>query len=384
MNASVCASSKSSSTSAEYRKSNEYSIVHDILCTVSYFINIFMFFTYAFVVTKFCKDSLKYFNDKGYLDVPDISNRYLSLAISILVSYTWSRFYSSSFDGDAFSHVLYYRYRIINIRELICRVAGTMAAGALFGYLYYIVLEIGCSNMDKSYEILKKMANESSGIKTLMDVFVFPALKNNTKDTIVKDYLSRFLQISALKYEKNYFILLEKYVGLLVDHFLVEFIFCFSAYIFLSLFLSAAKSPSGYRILCVLDRRCYIFLSTLLLEHVNGESALDGAKSMFLYFEDFDRLKLIARLLGNILAALLVPYIFPLPKIMSLYEYRDIYVNTTNSSSTNIGTAEYPYLKVIKSQSIVTNQIRYGKWPNTKLGGLMSRIETFLSHKKRH
>lgn len=271
MCSSVCVSSKSSSTSTGQRRSNNFSITRDVLCTISYFVNIFLFFTYAFLVTNFCNSSLRYLNDKGYVDILDISNRYLVLVISILVSYTWSKFYSSSFDGDAFSHLLYYRYKIINFREAICRVTGTMAAGALFGYLHYVILNTEYhSDRNQPYEILKKMADESSGIKTLVDVFVFAGPRGNIRDTITKEYISNFLHIPALKYEENYFILLEKYVALLVDYFLVEFIFCFFGYVLLSVFLSSAKSPSGYLIFCVVNRRLSVFLSTLLLERLDG------------------------------------------------------------------------------------------------------------------
>ncbi|UVC54422.1 hypothetical protein MACJ_003968 [Theileria orientalis] len=363
-------SKKRTSTKNVNTKNTHFSFVHDILIFLSYFINNYLYYCYSHVFLHTFMSFLNCiypFYDSKY----KFTNKLIELSISYIIVYTWLRRFSSKFDGYAFQHIFYYKYRIINFR--------TLASASVFGFMYKIF-----SNKRNDYNIeLKKTLYkmiESDDPFTIMDSFVYSMISKKSREYFFKNYVSP-LMLHPLRYEDKNYELLEKYVAMLFECFIIELTFSIFVYVMSSLTLKIKGSNKSNLAFCSFVRNAFVTSGNIFLKNVDGTITLDESKSVVIFFNERNVPLLIVRLVANMVGAFIVPVLLPMPKIMSLYDYKDIFPNSKYVNDGSICGLSEPYY--VNSNNTKWDPY-YTPWPNSLMGRLFSRVEKYVNNKKKY
>nr|PVC51988.1 hypothetical protein MACL_00001092 [Theileria orientalis] len=356
-------------------KNTHCSFLHDVLLFLSYFINNFLFFCYGHIILNTFMAFLSCIYNV-YDNKYKFTTKLVELSISYIIVYTWLYRFSSNFDGYAFHHIFYYKYRIINFREMLSRVLGTLGSAALFGWLYHRFSE---ANNDYKVDLkatLKKMIDSNEPL-TIMDSFVYPMLTKSSREGFFKKYASTVMFEPLGNDEKNYE-LLEKYVAMLVECFVVELTFSVFVYIMSSLVLKIKGCNKSVLAFSSFVRNAFVTSGNTFLKSVDGTITLDETRSLVIFFNQPNVTLLVVRLLANMVGAVMVPLLLPMPKIMSLYDYKDMYPNSKLVKGVSISGMTEPYFV---NNTLKKTEVYYTPWPNSIMGKYFLKLETYVNNK---
>uniref|UniRef100_A0A3B0MX57 Uncharacterized protein n=1 Tax=Theileria annulata TaxID=5874 RepID=A0A3B0MX57_THEAN len=367
------------------------SLVHSLLVFLSYFINNFLFNCYYLVVSKTFFSLFKCLNNL-YTGNLYFLTKWLEYSVSYFVVFTWLRRYSSKFDGYAFHHLFHYRYGIINFKDMISRVLGTLSAASFFGYLYQKYFNVNNNAYNSSLKKTLYKMLESNTCHTLMEWLVYSNFKKSERNSFTRKFLSGLLVLPSLKYEDRYYDLAEKYVALLFEYFVVEFTFSLFLYTLSYLFLRSRTTPKANMMLNTIIRGVFATCGNLFLSKLeglfyknnccSGKVTLDESKSLVLFFEERNVLLLLVRITSSLLAAYLIPLFLPMPSIMCLRSYKDLFPNTSLEGKlyrTDLCGSFY-----VRNEGDLKGDVSNSKWPESSLGSLFSKLEEYLDKKLSH
>lgn len=337
-----------------------------ILIFIGYQFNTLLYLVYFFSVFKSVEYALNYLLKIYQVQLLIEQREILFAVLTLLLLSLWMKYFSQGYEGDAFSHVLYWQYRLINKAEMISRVLGVLTAGLLFGFLYSGILGFETKPVSLNDDLAGSIFNGCLENKTYTEMFVKPLLSD---EILYK--ASRFIcegntvpkwLIGGVTDPTN----VVRYVSALFDTFIFEFCFSVAIYIALSVYVVVDGLCNFVGVYCLLKRFAVITANSYL-RNINGAVCLDAAVSMRRYFQDRNQLLLLVRVLANFLAVIITARFFNPTLSLPYNNFRQIYSNVHPSKMEAMNPGR-DVTMCVSSTVLEDQDIEFSRFPDTNLG----------------
>ncbi|UKK02899.2 hypothetical protein MACK_002997 [Theileria orientalis] len=211
----------------------------------------------------------------------------------------------------------------------------------MFGWLYN---SLSSTSNDYNIDLKKTLYTmiDSNERLTIMDSLVYPMFSRKSRNYFFRKYVSP-LMLHPLRYEDKNYDLLEKYVAVLVECFIIELTFSIFVYIMSSFTLKIKGCNKSTLAFSSFVRNAFVTSGNTFLKSVDGSITLDETRSVIVFFNQRNVPLLIVRLLANMVGALIVPVLLPMPKVISLYDYKDMFPNSKLVNDASISGLSEPY-----------------------------------------
>ncbi|ORM39915.1 uncharacterized protein BXIN_1350 [Babesia sp. Xinjiang] len=344
-----------------------------LLFYVGYTVNIFIYFVYACSIFELFDRLLDRLEASGSLHLHFAQRLIIEGFLTICVSFSWSSLITQGFDGDAFSHVLYWHYRLINTREMLSRFFGCISAGSLYGLLFSSLAKSTVVTVDMSRDLYDPPLRGCTNCKTFTELFVIPI-----------SHVSSFFSVIWQLAEK---LGLPFHLGdtvrrnvVLLENFAFEFWCCLAVYLVVSVRIVAERF-ADCSALHVAFKRLAAFTANTYLRDMDGWVSLDASISMRRFFDDRSKSLLVVRILANYLAVVAAARTFNPTRRLRHCDFVEIYENVHDHKKRSMqpknGSCGHVY-----TDSVVDKDLRFTPFPDTLLGRWFTRRVQGLSKVK--
>ncbi|CDR96665.1 hypothetical protein, conserved [Babesia bigemina] len=303
------------------------------------------------------------------------TQRHIVEAISTgVVSFVWTRFLTQRFDGDVFSHVLYWRYRLINTWEMLSRSLGGLSAGILFGLFYMRLYHSGVAELNSSSDgFAVPSFADCPDCKTFSEIIARSLPKAADGLGILRSVVVAHLPTTLASVD-----LLQRITAALarvawvLEQFIFEFCFCTAMYLVLSVTLVADHVVDCFA-LYIVYKRLVSFTANTYLRDIGGSICLDASVSVRRFVADRNTPLLCSRLLANFVAVFAAERFFNPMQRLRHCDFAEIYGNVSDSKKRamlpNDGVTEY-----VSAGAVSYSDVGFTPLPDTYLGRCLERF----------
>ncbi|KAK1444404.1 hypothetical protein BgAZ_103100 [Babesia gibsoni] len=351
------------------------------LIYLGFFLNTFTYFFYSFVFFRFFDNVIDYYLDVFQIKIHFEQKEILFGIVATYVIYLWIKLFAQGFDGDAFSHIMYWRYRLINKGEMIARLFGGLTSGVLFGIVSSNMLdpEIPKHAGYTKEEFVASAFNGCTKSRTIMEILLQPVFslriaRRAHKLPFLGDASVPFI------YMTDEYTLINRYIVIILENFVFEFSFSLAIYMALSHYM-VARHGGHFTGIYILFKRFAAFTANSYLRNIHGVLSLDASIAIRRYFQDENFHLLIVRVLANLLAALIASFHFNPLKALPYNKFKEVFVNVKTSKLEAIAPKGmkdglvYPF-------NIEDDDLDFTPFPNTFLGRLFRSCSSPEEHAK--
>ncbi|GFE53423.1 excinuclease ABC subunit C, putative [Babesia ovis] len=355
-------------------------VLKPLLFYIGHSLNTCAFFIYAFALYEISTGFINRFETNNGFHLHFSQRLIIESLLAVCISLLWSKVLSQGFDGDSFSHVLYWRYRLINTREMISRLLGSLTAGALFGLFYTRILPyIYDTTVDHASGSILPAPEGRVDHKTFTELTVMPLTHFCSRKDLGWLYSSNILQkgISLLCSIK-----LTHARVVLIECFSFEFLFCLLVYLVLSETVVAERF-GNCSALYISFKRMACFSANIYLREINEWVSLDAAISTRRFVIGGNLPLYLLRLLANLLAVMIASVLFNPTRRLRQCDFTYIYANLPESIKRSVLRQDVPCAPV-DTGILTKTDIHFSRFPNTFLGRYFSRLIRRIHKVKKH
>ncbi|GIX61482.1 uncharacterized protein BcabD6B2_09170 [Babesia caballi] len=361
------------------------SLLNSLLIYIGYTVNVFGFFLYAFLAFEGYNWLVALSEARGWLRLHATQRLFVDAVLSACVSFTWARYLSQGFDGDAFSHVLYWKYRMINTREMTSRFLGCISAGALFGIASLKLLWQGVSVQFRSapntFRFLERFLLGRYKCKTFSEQLLIKLPHASHFSVSSWKSLVRFGRRFTGGAIAADFGDPLRHTALLLENFVFEFCFCLAVYLVLVITVVAYRF-GDCNALYIIYKRSVVFTANAYLRDFDSSVSLDASISVRRFFDERSLSLLAARVLANFLAVLAAERYFTPMRRLRHHDFVDIFPNLSNDKKHAMqpkgGSRAFVNLAAIADEDI-----RLTPLPRTPLGRCLRRVALLWNKDKK-
>ncbi|EDO08386.1 putative integral membrane protein [Babesia bovis T2Bo] len=353
-------------------------ILKPILFCLGHCVNTFVYFLYYYITYDiFCR-TVEYLATWHILKLHILQRMMLEGLLIVCISYSWSRYLTQGFDGDAFSHVLYWHYRLINKREMVSRFIGALFGGVCCGMLLAVVSRYYHSSTIPSHVNINATLRDCADCLTFAEIITLPFVHIYTYINRVWLYVtgSSIPKVSDISFK------LSPHSLFLLENFIFEFLGCLAIYLVLTVTLVLDRFGNGCALYAVFKRMTSFSLNSYLL-NIDSWVSLDAAVTIRRYFVERDLSMLLVRLLANFMAVTAAATAFNPMSRLRHCDFVDMYVNVSRSKKQSMlpknGTCAQ-----IDTKNVVDSDIKFSVFPQSILGTVFTRLTKGVSKVKKH
>ncbi|GBE58728.1 DNA polymerase III subunit beta [Babesia ovata] len=348
-----------------------------LLIYLGYTVNTFGYCLFATVVFDSCTWLLDRSEAAGIFRLHGTQRHIIEAILTGVVSFVWTRFLTQRFDGDVFSHVLYWRYRLINTWEMLSRSLGGLSAGILFGLFYMRLYYPGVVGLQSA-----SVGSNGFSVPSFADCPDCKTFSEMIAGSLPKAAnglgMLRNLAVAHLPTTVASLDLLRRITTALcrvawaLEQFIFEFCFCMAMYLVLSVTL-VADHVVDCCALYIVYKRLVAFTANTYLRDIGGTICLDASVSVRRFVADRNITLLCLRLLANFVAVFAAECFFNPMQRLRHCDFAEIYGNVSDSKKQamlpNGGATEYVTADVVSYADVGFTPL-----PDTHLGRWLERF----------